>query len=89
VGNPFSAKGNRFLFPVRLGKSDYKALWAAMLCCFTAICWIFGAIKILFTKDLVVVASLVVNLTYVGSAADIRICGRKDLWWLPGWCFIQ
>jgi hypothetical protein len=40
---------------------------------FCAAAWNLGVIKILFTKDLVVVASLVVNLTYVGSAADVRI----------------
>ncbi len=39
-------------------------------------------IKIFLTNDLVKVFFRVVNLNYSGSVADVRICGRKDLWWL-------
>jgi hypothetical protein len=44
--------------------------------------WNLGVIMSLSTKDLVVVAFGVVNLTYIGSVADVRIWGGNNLWWL-------
>ncbi len=44
-----------------------------------------GVNKIFLTKDLVAVFFDLFNLMISGSVvADVRICGKKALWWLAG-----
>ena len=40
----------------------------------------FGVIKILSTKDLVVVVCFVKSFVCSGSDGDVSICGRKAVW---------
>ncbi len=48
-----------------------------MLCCFAAICWNFGVIKILSTKDLVTVAFGVKSLCIQGQKVTSEFVGGR------------
>ncbi len=55
---------------------------AASVFCFAAVCSAkSGVFRMCFTNDLeAVIFGVPVSLMYSGSAADVRICGQKDLW---------
>jgi hypothetical protein len=79
IGLPYLGLSNK---PLML---CYKALRAAIVDCFVAICFAkSGACRMFLTKDLDAVFFGVVNLMYSGSAEDVRICGRKICGVWPG-----